>query len=57
MKLVCDGVISSKGLELSEPVMLLNDAASTGTYGLQDALDLSGNGNDLKPLTNLPPPE
>lgn len=48
MKLVCDGVISSKGLELSEPVMLLNDAASLGTYGLQDALDLSGNGNDLK---------
>ncbi|MEX0518311.1 hypothetical protein AB3X26_17285 [Raoultella planticola] len=48
MKLVCDGVISAKGLELSEPVMLLNDSASLGTYGLQDALDLSGNGNDLK---------
>lgn len=48
MKLVCDGAISSKGLELSEPAMLLNDDSSLGTYGLQDALDLSGNGNDLK---------
>lgn len=48
MKLVCDGVINTKGLDLSEPAMLLNDDSSLGTYGLQDSLDLSGNGNDLK---------
>ncbi len=48
MKLVCGGAISSKGLELSEPAMLLNDDSSLRTYGLQDALDLSGNGNCIK---------
>lgn len=47
MILVCDGVVSAGDLELAEPEMLLNDAASVATYGMQDRYDSSGNGYDL----------
>lgn len=47
MILVCDGVVSAGDLELAEPEMMLNDAASVATYGMQDRYDSSGNGYDL----------
>ncbi|WP_421672542.1 LamG-like jellyroll fold domain-containing protein [Raoultella terrigena] len=50
MIIVCDGVVNAGDLELAEPEMMLNDAASVATYGLQDKYDSSGNGYDL--ITN-----
>ncbi|AJF73526.1 hypothetical protein TE10_16315 [Raoultella ornithinolytica] len=47
MIIVCDGVVNAGDLELAEPEMMLNDAASVATYGLQDKYDSSGNGYDL----------